>query len=58
MFEVGDIVRRKDGASYEFPGVVVSRFMNTNGQVRYVVECTAMGARGCLHIFSERDIVK
>ena len=49
-FKKGDRTIKKAG--YRFPGVIVSRFCTTSGKPRYVVECTASGARGCLHIFS------
>ncbi len=48
-FKVGDVVEKILG--YRFPGVVVATFSKRDGQERYVVECTATGAEGMLHIF-------
>lgn len=49
-FLVGDLVKKKK--SYPFPGKIVSAFNNIAGEARYVVECTAKAAAGCLHIFN------
>jgi len=49
-FRVGDIVRKSKG--YKFPGIVVTVFKKLDGQIRYVVECTAEGAQGMLHVFA------
>lgn len=51
---LGDLVENKRG--YKFPGEVVSVFETLNGDLRYVVECTAEGAKGCLHIYSAKDL--
>ena len=53
-YKMMDMVRKKDG--YTFPGVIVSRFVTREGFRRYVVECTAPGADGCLHIFNEQQL--
>lgn len=52
---VGDKVEKVRG--YKFPGVVVARFETLSGETRYVVECTAEGAKGCLHIYSEENLI-
>lgn len=56
MLEVNDMVRKKHG--YNFPGIVVSVFQKLDGQTRVVVECTAPGVEGMLHIFSESNLEK
>lgn len=52
-FRVGNKVIKAKG--YEFPGVIVSRFTNTLGDIRYVVE---MDRYHLLHIFNEQQLVK
>lgn len=55
MIKEGHKVRKTSG--YEFPGVVVSRFTkNDDSTIRFVVECTAEGAEGMLHIFREEQL--
>lgn len=49
-FRVGDRVRKRRG--YSFPGIVVAVFKNLNDHYRVVVECTAIGVEGCLHIYA------
>lgn len=49
FFRIGQRVHKLGG--YAFPGVVVARFRTLTGGRRYVVECTAPGAAGMLHIF-------
>jgi hypothetical protein len=51
---VGDRVEKVRG--YRFPGVVVSTFDTLRGERRVVVECTAQGAEGCLHIYNEGQL--
>lgn len=51
---VGDRVRKARG--YPFPGVVVAAFDTLSGARRLVVECTADGVAGCLHVFSEGQL--
>jgi len=51
---VGDSVRKRQG--YKFPGRVVSVFKKLDGQTRVVVECTAAGAEGMLHVFSPENL--
>lgn len=53
-YAIGEAVVKTRG--YAFPGVVVSSFLTTSGRQRYVVECTADGARGCLHIFRGQQL--
>lgn len=54
-FLVKDCVGKRTG--YQFPGIVVACFHTTIGGARYVVECTAPGVEGCLHVFSNRDLI-
>ena len=50
-FPIGTAVHKARG--YAFPGVVVAVFDPTWADgLRYVVECTAPAALGCLHIYS------
>lgn len=51
---VGQRVRKVSG--YSYPGVVVAAFVTTRGETRYVVECTAVGVEGMLHIFNEAQL--
>ena len=54
-FQVGDKVRKSKG--YKFPGVVVTVFKKLDGEsIRYVVECTAEGAEGMLHVFAQSQL--
>lgn len=53
-FAVGEPVEKSSG--YPFPGVVVARFENTLGQVRYVVESTTLSPM--LHIFSGHQLCR
>lgn len=50
-FKIGDKVHKPKG--YKFPGIVVSVFINTSGDVRIVAE---MEDNGMLHIFSESQL--
>lgn len=50
-FKVGDRVYKPKG--YKFPGVIVSVFENTKGEIRLVAE---MLDNGMLHIFSESQL--
>lgn len=50
-FKVGDEVYKPKG--YKFPGIVVSVFETTNGDIRIVAE---MKDNGMLHIFSESQL--
>lgn len=50
-FRVGDKVSKQTG--YDFPGVIVSVFWTTTGQLRYVVE---MEQYHLLHIFNESQL--
>ena len=47
---VGTPVRKVKG--YGFPGVVVSVFTTTAGNIRFVVEATGDDYAGMLHIFN------
>lgn len=51
---VGSRVEKVSG--YPFPGVVVADFLNLSGERRLVVECTAPGVEGCLHIFAPTQL--
>lgn len=48
---VGDKVNKPKG--YKFPGVIISKFYTTKGELRYVVE---MEDYGLLHIFNEEQL--
>lgn len=48
--DLGEQVEKRSG--YAWPGIVVARFTTMAGKVRYVVECTAPGVEGALHIYS------
>ena len=50
-FKIGDKVYKPKG--YKFPGIVVSVFKTTSGEVRVVAE---MEDNGMLHIFSETQL--
>jgi hypothetical protein len=50
-FKVGDKVYKPKG--YKFPGIVVSIFKTTEGNVRVVAE---MRDNGMLHIFNESQL--
>lgn len=50
QFEVGQVVHKTRG--YSYPGVVVAKFRNLRGEIRYVVECTVPAVAGMLHIYS------
>ena len=52
-FKVGDKVYKPKG--YKFPGVVVSVFETTSGEIRIVAE---LEDNGMLHIFSESQLEK
>lgn len=53
-FDQWQPVRKVSG--YPFPGIIVARFVTQARHIRYVVECTALGVEGCLHIFSEDQL--
>ena len=53
-FSLGQRVEKVRG--YKWPGVIVSKFTNIEGSVRYVVECTVEEVEGALHIYSENDL--
>lgn len=55
MIEEGDHVKKKSG--YKWPGVIVSKFLTTAGETRFVVECTARACAGALHIYNEGQLV-
>ena len=56
-FLVGQPVKKILG-EYDFPGVVVSRFLTTKGAKRYVVEAIGRGYTGMLHIFNEAQLAR
>ncbi|MBG6211362.1 hypothetical protein IWQ49_006047 [Labrenzia sp. EL_126] len=41
---------------YKWPGIIVSAFHTTSGQLRYVVECTVPEVEGALHIYAPEQI--
>ena len=50
-FEIGARVYKTKG--YKFPGIVVSNFTTTSGEIRVVAE---LEDNGMLHIFSESQL--
>lgn len=54
-FIIGHSVEKING-DYKFPGVVVSAFKNTKGNIRYVIESTSKDTQGMLHIFNENQL--
>lgn len=50
--KIGDKVDKSKG--YTFPGIIVSKFKTTEGNLRYVVE---MDTHHLLHIFNEDQII-
>lgn len=52
MFNIGDRVDKVKG--YSFPGIVVSVFHTTTGELRFVVE---MDVHHLLHIFNANQLV-
>lgn len=54
ILKIGDRVEKKCG--YKWPGVVVAIFTTIGGKTRIVVECTASGVEGALHIYSPDDL--
>lgn len=54
LFEVGDPVIKPKG--YPFPGIVRSRFTNSAGQTRYVVELDRGVQGDMLHIFAPSQL--
>ena len=50
-FKISDKIYKPKG--YKFPGIVVSVFTNTSGDIRIVAE---MEDNGMLHIFSESQL--
>jgi hypothetical protein len=57
-FKKDDPVRRVDGSTYSFPGLVVAAYRELNGQPRYVVACTAKAAYNLQHIFNGDQLEK
>lgn len=49
-FEIGNRVEK--GKGYKFPGIVVGKFTNLDGELRYVVQCTVADVEKVLHIYS------
>lgn len=47
-------VRKRRG--YKWPGIIVSCFLTTKGDLRFVVECTVPEVEGALHIFSPEQL--
>lgn len=54
--EIGDRVEKVSG--YKWPGIVVSKFITTGGDLRVVVECTVPEVKGALHIYNLQQIRK
>jgi hypothetical protein len=56
-FQLYEYVRKKTG--YRYPGMVMAKFTNRSGAIRYVVEAIHPDFTGMLHIFNgnqlERD---
>ncbi|MEY9184724.1 hypothetical protein ABIG06_006272 [Bradyrhizobium sp. USDA 326] len=52
--QLGEPVEKKHG--YRWPGVVVAVFHNIAGEERIVVECTARGVEGALHIYAPEQL--
>jgi hypothetical protein len=55
MWNVGDLVEKTNG--YKWPGVVVGVVQTLAGKTRIVVECTAKGVEGALHIYTPEQLV-
>lgn len=55
-FEIGDFVQKV--RNYPFPGIIIARGHTTHYEARYIVECTAPGVEGCLHVFGNRDLAR
>lgn len=56
VWQVGDRVEKKDG--YRFPGEVRAVIVKIDGELRYVVECTAPACAGMLHIFKGSQLIR
>lgn len=57
-WKVGDKVQRKPGASYLFPGVIISVGLKLDGKTWHCeVECIAPGVEGCTHVFPASQLV-
>lgn len=57
-WKVGDKVQRKPGASYLFPGVIISTGLKLDGKTWHCeVECIAPGVEGCTHVFPASQLV-
>lgn len=54
MYDEGFLVEKRKG--YRYPGVVVARFRNWRGDIRYVVENLSADSYGMLHIYSTEDL--
>lgn len=50
-FKIGDKIYKPKG--YQFPGIIVSIFETTKGEIRIVAE---MRDNGMLHIFNENQL--
>lgn len=55
-WQIGDKVRKRFG--YAFPGIILGSFVTTDGKKKYVVECTAPGCEGLVHIHQGIELVK
>jgi hypothetical protein len=53
-FHVGDRVQKVSG--YRYPGIIVSIFITTNKELRYVVEADSTEFQGMLHIFNKDQL--
>lgn len=54
VLKIGDKVQKTKG--YRWPGIIVSIFETTKGQVRCVVECTVPEVSGALHIYNMEQV--
>ena len=52
-FKLGDRVQKRDGN--EYPGIVISVFVNRAGAICYVVELDPLFS-GTMHIFTEEEL--
>jgi len=55
-FPRGTLVRKIKG--HEFEGFYLTEFVTTKGEIKCVVECYAIGARGLLFIFRPEQLEK
>ena len=57
LFQIGDMVQRKEPRSYLFPGVVIAAGYKLDGVTWHCeVECIAPGVEGMTHVFPARSL--